>query len=67
MHTTPEEAVQLADEVGAGRVLAMHFGTFDLSDEPVDEPPRRFRAAAERRGWGPDRAWVLKVGETRTW
>jgi N-acyl-phosphatidylethanolamine-hydrolysing phospholipase D len=45
----------------------MHFGTFDLSDEPVDEPPRRFLAAAARQGWGLDRAWVMKVGETRAW
>jgi N-acyl-phosphatidylethanolamine-hydrolysing phospholipase D len=67
VHTSPEEAVELAQEVGAARVLAMHFGTFDLSDEPVDEPPRRFLAAAARHGWGLDRAWVMKVGETRAW
>ena len=45
----------------------MHFGTFDLTDEPLDEPPRRFRAAAARRGLGEDRAWVLSIGETRSW
>jgi N-acyl-phosphatidylethanolamine-hydrolysing phospholipase D len=67
VHTTPEEALQIAEDVGARRAVAMHFGTFDLSDESVDEPPRRFRHEAERRGWDPDRAWVLKVGETREW
>ena len=36
-----------------------------LTDEPVLEPPARFRAAAEAAGYGPERAWVLKVGETR--
>ena len=41
----------------------MHFGTFDLADEPLDEPPRRFLAEAARRGLG-DRAFVMKVGET---
>jgi N-acyl-phosphatidylethanolamine-hydrolysing phospholipase D len=57
----------VAEDVQARRVVAMHFGTFDLADEPVDEPPRRFRAEAERRGWGPDRAWLMKIGETREW
>ena len=44
--------------------MAMHFGTFDLADEPLDEPPRRFLEAARRLGMD-DRAWVLNVGETR--
>jgi L-ascorbate metabolism protein UlaG (beta-lactamase superfamily) len=51
----------------AKRVVAMHFGTFDLADEPLDEPPARFRAEAARLGLGDDRVWVLKVGETRVW
>jgi N-acyl-phosphatidylethanolamine-hydrolysing phospholipase D len=67
VHITPEEALQIAEEVGARRAVAMHFGTFDLADEPLDEPPRRFRAEAERRGWGVDRAWIMQVGETRAW
>ena len=67
VHTTPEEGLRLGLDVGARRVVAMHFGTFDLTDEPLDEPPRRFLAEAERLGLGPDRAWVLKVGETRDW
>ena len=67
VHTTPEEALQLARDVQARRAVAMHFGVFDLSDEPPDEPPKRFRAEAERLGWGEDRAWIMKVGETREW
>jgi N-acyl-phosphatidylethanolamine-hydrolysing phospholipase D len=67
VHTTPEEALRIAEDVGARRVVAMHFGTFDLADEPVDEPARRFRTEAERRGWGPDRAWIMKIGESREW
>lgn len=67
VHTTPEEALQIGRDVRAARIVAMHFGTFDLSDEPPDEPPRRFREEAERLGLGPDRAWILKVGETREW
>lgn len=67
VHVNPEEAVQAAIDLGARRVLAMHFGTFDLADEPLDQPPQRFRAEATRLGLGEERAWVLKVGETREW
>jgi N-acyl-phosphatidylethanolamine-hydrolysing phospholipase D len=67
VHTTPEEALRIASDVRAERAVAMHFGTFDLTDEPLDEPPRRYRAEAEHLGLGPDRAWVLAVGETRDW
>jgi N-acyl-phosphatidylethanolamine-hydrolysing phospholipase D len=67
VHTTPEEALRIALDVRARRMVAMHFGTFDLADEPVNEPPERFRAEAERLGVETDRAWILKVGETRDW
>jgi N-acyl-phosphatidylethanolamine-hydrolysing phospholipase D len=67
VHVTPEEALQVAQDVRARRVVAMHFGTFDLTDEPVGEPPKRFRTEAERLGWSDDRAWVMNVGETRDW
>lgn len=65
VHVSPEESLQAALDAGAQRILAMHFGTFDLADEPLDEPPRRFRAEAERRGLAEDRAWVMKIGESR--
>jgi len=64
-HLDPEEAVQAAVDLRADRALAMHFGTFDLSDEPLEEPPRRFRAAAAEAPFGEDGAWVLEIGETR--
>jgi N-acyl-phosphatidylethanolamine-hydrolysing phospholipase D len=67
VHTTPEEALRIGLDVRAQRMVAMHFGTFDLADEPLDEPPRRFQAEAERLDLWPDRAWILKVGETRDW
>jgi N-acyl-phosphatidylethanolamine-hydrolysing phospholipase D len=63
IHVTPEEGLQGGLDVGAARIVGMHFGTFDLADEPLDEPPRRFLAEAARRGLG-DRAFVMKVGET---
>jgi N-acyl-phosphatidylethanolamine-hydrolysing phospholipase D len=67
VHTTPEEALRVGLDVRARHIVAMHFGTFDLADEPLDEPPQRFRAEAERLGLPPDRAWILNIGETREW
>jgi N-acyl-phosphatidylethanolamine-hydrolysing phospholipase D len=67
VHLDPAEAVRAGLDLEARHVVAMHWGTFDLTDEPPDEPPRRFRAAADAAGLGPDRAWVLAVGETRRW
>jgi N-acyl-phosphatidylethanolamine-hydrolysing phospholipase D len=68
-HMSPEEAWRAALDLGAQRALGVHFGTFDLSDEPLDEPPRRFREAARESGHADGRegarAWVLEVGETR--
>jgi N-acyl-phosphatidylethanolamine-hydrolysing phospholipase D len=66
-HTTPEEALQVFEDLGARRMVGMHWGTFDLAEEPLDEPPRRLEAEAQRRGLGPDRVWVLRHGETRAW
>ena len=37
---------------GAGCCSGIHWGTFDLADEPLDEPPRRMLAEASRRGIG---------------
>jgi N-acyl-phosphatidylethanolamine-hydrolysing phospholipase D len=66
-HVTPEQALQIFADVGAQRFLAVHWGTFDLAEEPIDEPPRRLLAAAARHGLTVDRIWVLKHGETRAW
>ncbi len=41
----------------------MHCETFDRSDEPLDEPPRRFLAEARARGFG-GHAFVMAIGET---
>jgi N-acyl-phosphatidylethanolamine-hydrolysing phospholipase D len=66
-HTDPAEALQIARDVRAARFLGVHWGTFDLADEPPDDPPRRLDAEARRLGLPPDRVWVLRHGETRPW
>lgn len=64
-HCAPEDGLRLGLDLGAKVMCAMHWGAIRLTDEPSFEPPGRFLAAAEAAGVGPDRAWVLKVGETR--
>ena len=64
-HTTPEQSLQIFADLGARTFVAMHWGTFDLADEPLDEPPRRLRAAARARELPNERVWVLAHGETR--
>jgi N-acyl-phosphatidylethanolamine-hydrolysing phospholipase D len=66
-HTTPEEAIRVFRDVRAGRMVAMHWGTFNLAEEPFDEPPRRLTRAARGLGIDDDRIWVLPFGETRRW
>lgn len=64
-HATPEEAVQIGRELGARRLVAMHWGTIQLTDEPPFEPPGRFRSAARAAGYADELAWVMAIGETR--
>ena len=66
-HTTPEQAVAAFEDLRANVLLGIHWGTFDLAEEPLGEPPVRMLAEARRRGIDGDRAWIFKVGETRRW
>ena len=67
VHMTPERAVQAFVDLNARVLLGMHWGTFDLTEEPPEEPPQRMLAEIRRRGIDADRAWILKMGETRRW
>jgi L-ascorbate metabolism protein UlaG (beta-lactamase superfamily) len=40
VHTNPHEAVQVIHDLGAKLFIPMHYGTFDLADEPMGEPVR---------------------------
>jgi L-ascorbate metabolism protein UlaG (beta-lactamase superfamily) len=63
-HMDPEQALQGFEDLGAATFVAMHWGTFKLADEPLDEPPRRLEADRIRRGIAADRVRVPAVGET---
>lgn len=62
VHITPEEAVDVHHDVRSKLSLACHWGTYQLTDEPVMEPARRLQACKEKRGI-PDQAFrVLPIG-----
>jgi L-ascorbate metabolism protein UlaG (beta-lactamase superfamily) len=61
----PEEAVQSALDIQAKKAVAIHFGTFDLADEPIGEPAIRFKQAAKTSALKLDKTWVLDIGQTR--
>ncbi len=66
-HLSPEEALTVLGDVRGQRIVPIHWGTFDLAEEPIEEPPRRLEAEATRLGLGASRVWILKHGETRRW
>lgn len=63
MHLDPEQALQAFADLGATTFVAMHWGTFKLADEPLDEPPVRLEAERVRRGLPKERVRVLAIGE----
>ena len=42
--------------------IAMHWGTVNLSDEPMFEPPVLFKKAGEKRN---KHTIIMKIGETK--
>ena len=63
-HINPEEAVQVHSDVRSKKSVAIHWGTFILTDEPLDEPPKRLNSAMEEKNIPLDGFLVLKHGET---
>ncbi|MGC4093314.1 MAG: MBL fold metallo-hydrolase [Polyangiaceae bacterium] len=61
-HMNPEEAIQAFVDLGARSFVAMHWGTFKLTDEPLPEPPQRLAAEWQRRALEPARCHVLPIG-----
>jgi N-acyl-phosphatidylethanolamine-hydrolysing phospholipase D len=64
-HVNPEEAVQIHLDLKARRSVAMHWGTFVLTDEPLDQPPHHLRLALNAQGLTEEDFWILKHGEMR--
>jgi N-acyl-phosphatidylethanolamine-hydrolysing phospholipase D len=64
-HINPDEAVQTHLDLGAKRSLGIHWGTFELTDESLDQPPKDLAASKARNGLSDESFFLLKIGETR--
>lgn len=65
VHVDPAGALDVFEATGARTMMAAHWGTFDLADEPLGEPPEVLMPEAERRGIA-SRVLVLAVGGQTT-
>jgi L-ascorbate metabolism protein UlaG (beta-lactamase superfamily) len=65
VHMNPDESVRAHLALGAGQSIGMHFGTFNLTDEAIDEPVRALAAARAAHGVAAERFTTLDFGETR--
>jgi L-ascorbate metabolism protein UlaG (beta-lactamase superfamily) len=64
VHMNPEEAVRAHLDVGSRASVGMHFGTFQLTDEAIDEPLRALERARAGHGVKAEAFRVLDFGET---
>ena len=65
VHMNPEEAVRAHLDLRPRVSIGMHFGTFQLTDEGIDEPIRALERARDAHGVTADAFGVLGFGETK--
>ena len=65
-HVNPEEAVKIHKDINSRYSVAIHWGTFILTDEPVDEPPKLLEMALAKYGIPNEYFFVMQHGETRS-
>jgi N-acyl-phosphatidylethanolamine-hydrolysing phospholipase D len=62
-HMNPDEAYRAFLALGARYMIPVHWGTFDLADEPLDLPPRALEQAVRAQGGELNRVRILAIGE----
>jgi L-ascorbate metabolism protein UlaG (beta-lactamase superfamily) len=65
VHVSPQEAVQVYLDLNARIFIPVHWGTFELADEPLDQPPLVLKQEIKKRNLDPENFWIFKHGETR--
>lgn len=64
-HISPEYTIKLAQDIGAKKIIPIHWGTLILSDESPFEPPKALKKAAIAAKYPLEDLWILNIGETR--
>lgn len=64
-HVNPQESVQIHQDIHSKYSVAMHWGTFILTDEPLDEPPVKLAEALKQSQLPASSFEVYQHGETR--
>jgi N-acyl-phosphatidylethanolamine-hydrolysing phospholipase D len=64
-HVNVDEALKIHADLGAKRSLGVHWGTFELTDEALDEPPRQLHLHRAALGMAEDAFFTLAIGATR--
>jgi N-acyl-phosphatidylethanolamine-hydrolysing phospholipase D len=58
--------VRIHQDINSRYSVAIHWGTFILSDEPVDEPPQRLKNELAKKGIPNKHFFLMQHGETRS-
>ncbi len=67
MHTNPAEAVQAHLDLHSKQSIGMHFGTFQLSSEEIDQPQRDLETALKDAGLSENAFITVSEGSTHTY
>jgi L-ascorbate metabolism protein UlaG (beta-lactamase superfamily) len=64
-HIDPPEAVRVHEELRIARSLAIHWGTFELADDSLDQPAIGLHDALALHGLSDEEFWLARQGEAR--
>jgi L-ascorbate metabolism protein UlaG (beta-lactamase superfamily) len=64
IHIDPDEAVQIHNDIGAPQSIGMHFGTFPLADDGMDEPIEDLAKARKKYGVADNDFITLEEGSS---
>ncbi|MFY8044780.1 MAG: MBL fold metallo-hydrolase, partial [Rhodoferax sp.] len=63
-HVNPSEALQIHLDIGAKRSVGIHWGTFALADEAIDQAPKDLQVALHKAASPKLEFQTLAIGET---
>lgn len=64
VHCSPADSALLHSDIRSKLSVGMHWGTFVLTDEPVNQPPEKLKEALLKNGMRQDEFVTVKIGET---